>query len=432
MNLNEVVERIYREKFKPKKFVPGETPVPVSGKVFDERELIAMIEAVLDGHWTEGRFAREFEAGFSRFLGMQHCVTVNSGSSANLLALSALTSFRVPKDRRLKKGDEVIVSATSFPTTVNPIVQCGLVPVFVDPELGTYNPTPDVVRQAISSRTKAVFLAHTLGNPFLALDIQEVCEEAGMWLIEDNCDALGAKCGGRYTGTIGDLSTYSFYPAHHITMAEGGAVCTNSNYLNRIVRSFRDWGRDCYCPTGVDNTCGKRFDWTLGNLPSGYDHKYVYSEIGYNLKTTDIQAALGLAQLHKLEGFIAKRKENFEHLLRLFRELEEYFILPLWEDSVEPSWFGFPLTIRSEAGFLRRELLTFLDQQRIGTRLLFASNLTKQPSFVNYDIPYRVYGELSNADVIMHNTFWLGVYPGLTEEMLNYAFESVRVFLKTR
>lgn len=414
-------------------FIPGVSPVPVSGKVYGREEVIRMIEAVLDCHWTEGRFAKEFERRLAEFVGVQFCAAVNSGSSANLLALSALTSYRISEDRRLKKGDEVVTVAAGFPTTINPIIQNGCVPVFVDVELGTYNASVEAIANAISPKTRAVFLAHTLGNPFDVKAIRVLCDEYDLWLIEDNCDALGAKLDTQMTGTFGHLSTCSFYPAHHITMGEGGAVLTNDPLLNAIVRSLRDWGRDCACPTGVDNFCGNRFGQQHGDLPRGYDHKYVYSEIGYNLKTTDIQAALGLAQLDRLPGFILKRRENFEYLYEKFSSslLDSRFVLPVWDERAEPSWFGFPLTVRSDALFTREDLLRFLNDRKIGTRLLFAGNVTRQPYFRNYEVGHRIVGDLDNTDTVMDSTFWIGVYSGLSYEMLNYVVESFGDFLST-
>lgn len=419
----------YKDRFPKKKFVPGESPVPVSGKVFDEKELVNMVEAVMDGWWTEGKYAAAFERGLADFFGLNFCAAVNSGSSANLLALSALTSFRIPEEKRLKKGDEVITVAAGFPTTINPIIQNGLVPVFVDVALGNYNAPLESIEKAVTSKTKAVFIAHTLGNPFEVAELRKLCDKHGLWLIEDNCDALGSKYDEKLTGTFGHIATCSFYPAHHITMAEGGAVLTDDPILSKIVRSLRDWGRDCVCPTGVDNFCKNRFGWKLGDLPQGYDHKYIYSEIGYNLKITDIQAALGLAQLDKLPSFIRKRRDNFAYLYEAFKKFDKYFILPAWNEKAEPSWFGFLLTIKPEAGFEREELMRYLNDKKIGTRLLFAGNITKQPYFKNYDINYRVAGDLKNTDEIMNRTFWLGVYPGLTEEMLDYVVESVAEFI---
>lgn len=412
-------------------FIPGVSLVPVSGKVFDERELIKMIEAVLDGWWTEGKYAKEFEKRLAEFLGLKFCAVVNSGSSANLLALTALTSFRIPKEKRIKKGDEVITAAAGFPTTINPIIQNNLTPVFIDIEMGTYNPTVEAVKKAVSNKTKAVFIAHTMGNPFEVEKLMEFCDERGIWLIEDNCDALGSKYGGKFTGVFGHLSTCSFYPAHHITMAEGGAVLTNDSLLNKIVRSLRDWGRDCVCPTGVDNFCGDRFNQQFGDLPYGYDHKYTYSEIGYNLKITDIQAALGLAQLDKLPEFIRRRRENFDYLYEVFfKEFSDYFILPFWNKKASPSWFGFLLTVKDKAGFQRDDLLKFLNKRKIGTRLLFAGNVIRQPYFKNYKIKYRISGKLENSDKIMNNAFWLGVYPGLNREILDYVAMSFKEFLE--
>ena len=413
-------------------FVPGVTPVPVSGKVFGRNELVMMIDAVLEGWWTEGKFAKQFEERLAEFIGTRYCSFVNSGSSANLLALSALTSFRIPEKRRLKRGDEVITVAAGFPTTINPIIQVGAVPVFVDVELSTYNASIEAIASAVSPKTKVVFIAHTLGNPFNVRALWEFCYNRGLWLIEDNCDALGSKLDTRHTGSFGHLSTCSFYPAHHITTAEGGAVLTDDPLLNTIVRSLRDWGRDCVCPTGVDNFCGNRFGNQHGDLPHGYDHKYVYSEIGYNLKGTDIQAALGLAQLERLPEFIQKRKENFRYLYRMFEQDEaifDHFILPSWDPRADPSWFGFPLTIKPNAGFNRIDLLKFLDSRKIGTRLLFAGNATRQPYFKNYAIEHRIVGDLANTDIIMNNTFWIGVYPGLTREMLDYVIGSFKEFL---
>lgn len=415
------------------KFVPGVTPVPVSGKVFGREEILYMFDAVLQGWWTEGKFAKQFEDQLAEIVGTRYCAAVNSGSSANLLALSALTSFRIPEERRLKKGDEVITVAAGFPTTVNPIIQVGAVPVFVDVELGTYNPSVSSIAQAISPKTKVVFLAHTLGNPFDVQELRNLCDGHNLWLIEDNCDALGAQWGGRNTGTFGHLSTCSFYPAHHITTAEGGAVLTDDPLLNMIVRSLRDWGRDCVCPTGVDNFCGNRFGQQHGDLPQGYDHKYVYSEIGYNLKTTDIQAALGLAQLERLPEFIKRRRENFAYLYRAFQiEFIDWFILPSWNLYAEPSWFGFPITIKSGAGFDRIDLLKFLNDRKIGTRPLFGGNITKQPYFKNYAIEHRIVGELVNTDIIMDDAFWIGVYSGLSREMLDYVIKSFGEFLFSR
>lgn len=427
------VSRVYRKKFPSKTFAPGETCIPVSGKVFDEEEMKKMVEAVMDGHWTEGRFNREFEVKLADFVGVAFCATVNSGSSANLLSLAALTSSRLPENKRLSKGDAVITAAAGFPTTINPIIQCGMLPILVDVKLGSYNSTVDQIAEAVDrnrKKVKAVFLAHTLGNPFDLEQIKKICEEQGLWLIEDNCDALGSRYRGRLTGSFGHLSTVSFYPAHHITTGEGGAVFTNDPLLNKIVRSLRDWGRDCHCPTGIDNTCGRRFQWTLGNLPMGYDHKYVYSECGFNLKTTDLQAALGLVQLKKFPEFIRKRKENFGHLYGALREYENFFVLPVWDKNAEPNWFGFPLTVRDGVGFSRSDILDFLNKKKIQTRLLFAGNITRQPYFLDNRLKYKVCGKLKNCDVIMNNTFWIGVYQGLNKEMLDFVIHSFKDFFK--
>lgn len=428
--IRESIIRAYKDKFPVKSFIPGVSSVPVSGKVFDEKEMINMVEAVLDGHWTEGRHAKEFEKRLANFIGLKFCVVVNSGSSANLLALTALTSSKIPKENRLKKGDEVVTVAAGFPTTINPIILNGLVPVFIDVEIGSYNASFENIRQAVSEKTKAIFVAHTLGNPFEAEEFKEFCNESGIWLIEDNCDALGSKYNDRYTGSFGHISTCSFYPAHHITMGEGGAILTNNPSLNKIIRSLRDWGRDCVCPTGNDDVCGNRFGWQLGDLPSGYDHKYIYSEIGYNLKITDIQAALGLAQLDKLPDFIRKRRENFDYLYKAFRKFGDYFVLPTWDKKASPSWFGFMLAVKDKAGFKRDDLIRFLNGKKIGTRLLFAGNVLRQPYFKNYKISYRIFRELTNTDKIMKDAFWLGVYPGLNKEMLDYVVESFYEFIK--
>lgn len=428
-NLNLEIKKIYKKKFSPESFVPGESMVPVSGKVFDEKELINMVEAVMEGWWTEGKYAALFEKKLAAFFGLNFCAAVNSGSSANLLAISALTSFRIPEERRLNKGDEVITVAAGFPTTINPIIQNGLIPVFIDVALGTYNASIESIKAAISSKTKAIFIAHTLGNPFDVEELRKICDENHLWLIEDNCDALGSKYNGKLTGTFGHISTCSFYPAHHITMAEGGAVLTNDPILSKIIRSLRDWGRDCICPTGVDNSCKNRFGWKLGDLPQGYDHKYIYSEIGYNLKITDIQASLGLAQLDKLQGFIKKRKENFSYLYNAFIQYGNYFILPEWNKKSDPSWFGFLLTIKPETKFSREDILLFLNNKKIGTRLLFGGNITKQPYFKSYNIKHRIVGGLVNTDLIMNNTFWIGVYPGLSKEMLDYIIKTFNEFL---
>lgn len=426
-NLINILTRLHKEKFPSKPFVPGESFVPVSGKSFNEKEVVNMVEAVLDGWWTEGRFARLFESRMSKWLGVKYTAIVNSGSSANLVAFSALTSMKLG-EKRLKPGDEVISVAAGFPTTVNPIIQHGLVPVFVDVDMETYNANIEQIQRAITPKTKAIFLAHTLGNPYDLEAIASLCEKYDLWFIEDNCDGLGSVYNGKKTGTFGHVATCSFYPAHHITMGEGGAVFTNDSKLYLIIKSIRDWGRDCWCPTGKDNTCGKRFDWKLGELPYGYDHKYTYSELGYNLKVTDMQAALGLAQLEKVDGFVQKRKENFKYLYDNLKKFEDRIKLPKWSEKADPSWFGFLISVKDSAGFGREEIIAFLNKRRIGTRLLFAGNLTKQPYFIDRNISYRIAASLENTDRIMHNTFWIGVYPGLTEEMLEYVVKSFEDF----
>jgi CDP-6-deoxy-D-xylo-4-hexulose-3-dehydrase len=413
--------------FREKEFIPGVSDVPVSGKVIGASELRNMVEASLDGWLTTGRFNENFEEKLSNFLGIKCLLTVNSGSSANLIAFSTLTSPKL-KERAIQKGDEVISVAAGFPTTVNPIIQFGAIPVFVDVKIPTYNIDENLVEAAITKKTKAIMLAHTLGNPFNVKRIKEICDKYNLWLIEDSCDALGSKLNGQYVGTFGDLATLSFYPAHHITMGEGGAVFTNSKKLERIAESFRDWGRDCYCEPGKDNTCNKRFGWQLGDLPFGYDHKYTYSHLGYNMKITDMQAACGLAQLDRLEGFIKKRKENFNFLYKNLKELEEFLTLPEPEKGSEPSWFGFPLTLKKNNKFNRNDLIKYLNENKIGTRLLFSGNLIKQPYMKN--INFKVHGNLKNTDLIMENTFWIGLYPGLSKEQLQYSVLKIKNFFK--
>ena len=401
----------------PKSFVSGETAVPPSGKLLDGKELEYMVDASLDGWLTTGRFNDAFEKKLAQFLGVKYLITVNSGSSANLVAFSVLTSPKL-KERAIQPGDEVIGVAAGFPTTVNPILQYGAVPVFVDVELGTYNVDASKIEAAISPKTKAIMLAHTLGNPYNLDVITALCQKYNLWLIEDCCDALGSTYNGQMVGTFGDIGTLSFYPAHHITMGEGGAVFTNNLQLIRIAESFRDWGRDCFCPPGKDDTCGKRFCWKLGDLPEGYDHKYTYSHLGYNLKITDMQAACGLAQLEKAQAFIQKRKDNFTFLKKQLVSCEEFLILPEATPNSDPSWFGFPITLRENALVTRLELLKYLDSKKIGTRLLFAGNLIRQPYMKNRH--YRVSGELTNTDIVMNQTFWVGVQPALTQEMLTH------------
>jgi len=406
-----------------RKFIPGESSVPVSGKVFDADEVEKLVDASLDFWLTTGRYAKQFEREFARWMGVRHCLLVNSGSSANLVALSALTS-PVLGERRLMPGDEVITAAEGFPTTVNPIVQNGLVPVFLDAHIPTYNIDVTRLEEAVSPRTKAIMIAHTLGNPFNVDAVMEVARKYNLWVVEDTCDAIGATYNGKKVGTFGDLSTVSFYPAHHMTMGEGGAVLTQNPLLKKLVESFRDWGRDCWCDPGVDNTCGKRYDWQLGELPHGYDHKYTYSHIGYNLKLTDMQAAVGVAQLAKLDGFIERRRENFAYLLAKLRPLEEFLILPEATPNSEPSWFGFALTVRENAPFTRNELVQYLDKQKIGTRLLFGGNLLRQPAYK--DIVHRVVGGSSETDRVMNGTFWVGIYPGLNHEQLDFIVSSIQ------
>jgi len=413
--------------FKQKEFVPGVSEVPVSGKVIGSLELKNMVEASLDGWLTTGRFNEQFEKKLASFLGIKCLLTVNSGSSANLIAFSTLTSPKL-KERAIQKGDEVITVAAGFPTTVNPIIQFGAIPVFIDAKIPTYNIDESLVEEAITNKTKAIMLAHTLGNPFNVKKIKEICDKYNLWLIEDSCDALGSKFNNQNVGTFGDLATLSFYPAHHITMGEGGAVFTNSKKLERIAESFRDWGRDCYCEPGKDNTCNKRFDWQLGDLPFGYDHKYTYSHLGYNMKITDMQAACGLAQLNRLESFIRRRKENFNFLYKNIKALEEFLILPEPEKNSEPSWFGFPLTLKKNNKYNRNDLIKYLNENKIGTRLLFSGNLIKQPYMKS--INFKVHGNLKNTDLIMENTLWIGLYPGLSKEQLQYSVLKIKDFFK--
>ncbi|ANN78318.1 lipopolysaccharide biosynthesis protein RfbH [Bordetella flabilis] len=409
----------------PAPFVPGTSPVPVSGKVIGGKELELMVEASLDGWLTTGRFNALFEQRLAQFLGVEHLITVNSGSSANLVAFSTLTSARLG-ERAIKPGDEVIGVAAGFPTTVNPILQFGAVPVFVDVDLATHNIDANKIEAAIGPRTKAIMLAHSLGNPFNLDVVTALCRKYGLWLVEDCCDALGSTYRGKKVGTFGDIGTLSFYPAHHITMGEGGAVFTNDPELKRIAESFRDWGRDCYCPPGKDNTCGRRFQWKMGDLPQGYDHKYTYSHLGYNLKITDMQAACALAQLDRLDDFIAARKANFDYLKERLRSCEEFLQLPEATLHSEPSWFGFPIVLKESAEVERVDLLDYLNQRNIGTRLLFAGNLTRQPYMIGRN--YRISGELTNTDIVMNQTFWLGVFPGLQEAHLEYMVQKVQEF----
>ena len=423
----ELSKEYMREKQK-RNLVPGKDYIAASGKCVDEDDLANLIDASLDMWLTSGRYGDKFEKEFSKFLGIKHCALVNSGSSANLVAMTALTSHKLG-DKSLKKGDEVITVAAGFPTTVAPIIQNGLVPVFIDVNLKTYGFKEEDIEKAISPKTKAIFMAHTLGNPFNLNKVMEIAEKYNLWVIEDNCDALGAKYNNKYTGNFGHISTYSFYPAHHITMGEGGAILTNDDKLFNIIKSIRDWGRDCICPPGFDNVCKHRFSQKHGELPLGYDHKYVYSHLGYNLKVTDMQAAVGLAQLKKLPQFIEKRKENYNKLYNAFKELSDYFILPVPEENSEPSWFGFPITIKEDAKFTRSELTQYLENNKIGTRLLFGGNLLKQPCFTEDNYDYRVIGDLRHTDIIMNNTFWIGVCPGINDACIKYIADKMKEFV---
>jgi CDP-6-deoxy-D-xylo-4-hexulose-3-dehydrase len=420
-----LVEEYFRLAHAPMPFVPGKDPIPVSGRVYDQLDMQMLVSSSLDFWLTSGRFNELFEAEFSKFLGIKHVVTTNSGSSANLLAISALTSPQL-EEKRLKPGDEIITVAAGFPTTIAPIIQNSLLPVFVDVSLPTYNANIEALEKAVTNRSKAIFLAHTLGNPFDVDEVLRIAKENDLWLIEDCCDALGSEYRGAKAGTFGQIATFSFYPAHHITMGEGGAVVTNDEELAMIVRSFRDWGRDCYCDPGKDNTCGKRFATQHGDLPFGYDHKYVYSHIGYNLKITDMQAAVGLAQLQHLLDFIKARRERFETIKERLRPIEEFLILPEATRGSNPCWFGFPMTIRDGRKHDRLDLLRYLEQHRIGARLLFGGNLIHQPCMAGRK--FRVSGSLENTDRIMNNTFWTGVYPGLSSEMIDYFVETITKF----
>lgn len=408
-------------------FEPGRTPVPVSGKVYGETEMQLLVDAALDFWLTTGRFNDAFEPRLAAILGQRYLLTCNSGSSANLLAVSALTSPLLGA-AALQPGDEVLTCATGFPTTINPILQNNLVPVFVDVDIPTYNARTDRLAEAITPRTRAIVMAHTLGNPFDLDAVMALAREHNLLVVEDCCDALGARYDGRMVGSFGDIGTLSFYPAHHITTGEGGAVFTGNSKLKRALESIRDWGRDCWCPPGQDNTCKKRFEWQLGELPFGYDHKYTYSHIGYNLKMTDLQAAVGLAQLDRLDGFIADRRRNFNLLFEGLRDLEDRLVLPVATPKSEPSWFGFPLTVRKGAGFSRDELLLSLNESRIGTRLLFGGNLLRQPYMKGR--PYRVHGDLTSSDQVMASTFWIGLYPGLTPEMIAYTLDQIHTFIR--
>lgn len=426
-DIKELVVKHYKENLTSKPFEPGKDMVHYAGRVFDEREVVNLVDSSLDFWLTEGRFSEEFSEKICDFLGMSNVSLVNSGSSANLVAFSALTSKKLG-DRRLKAGDEVISVAAGFPATVTPIVQNGLVPVFVDVDLKTYNIDVEMMKKSITPKTRCIFLAHTLGNPFNLEEVMKLCKEYDLWLIEDNCDAFGSKYDGKYTGTFGHISTISFYPAHHITTGEGGAVVCNDEELSRIIRSFRDWGRDCYCNGGENNTCGKRFSQQFGTLPFGYDHKYVYSEVGYNLKMTDMQAAIGAVQIQKLPEFCDKRRANFKRYIEIFSKYEKFIHLPEATENSDPAWFAFIVTVKEGAPFTRDLLVKVLNKNKIETRNLFAGNMVRQPFFD--DVEYRVADNLDNTDYIMNNTFFLGTYPGLTAEMMDYIEKTVDEFMQ--
>ena len=436
MNHTEIREQIlkltreyYKEKFSENNFIPGKSRVNYAGRVFDEKELINLVDSSLDFWLTEGRFSEQFAERISDFLGIQNVILVNSGSSANLIAFSALTSEKLG-DKRLKPGDEVISVAAGFPSTVTPLIQNNCVPVFVDVDIPTYNIDIEMMKKAISERTKCIFIAHTLGNPFNIDAVLKLAKEHNLWVIEDNCDAFGSKYKGKYTGTFGDISTISFYPAHHITTGEGGAVVTDNEQLAKIIKSFRDWGRDCYCAGGENNTCGKRFSQQFGTLPYGYDHKYVYSEIGYNLKMTDMQAAVGAAQIEKLPSFCEDRKTNFLELKRIFAKYSKFFILPEATPNSDPAWFSFIVTVKENAPFKRDELTKYLNDNLIETRNLFAGNMVRQPVFINKN--FRIAEHLNNSDFVMNNTFFLGTYPGNTKEKLDYIETIIDSFMNKR
>ncbi len=419
----DLIPEYFETKWPDKEFVPGKSSVPVSGKVFDEEDLEYLIEASLDFWLTEGRFTDEFEKKFKKWFGLSVCALVNSGSSANLVAISALTSPQLG-DRQIKPGDEVITTAEGFPTTVNPIIQNGLKPVVLDAHIPTYNIDTTLLEEAVSEKTKAIMIAHTLGNPFNLDEVMRVAEKYNLWVIEDCCDAVGAEYNGQKVGTFGDIATVSFYPAHHITMGEGGAVLSKHANLKRIIESFRDWGRDCWCPPGEANTCGKRFEWKLGELPYGYDHKYIYSHVGYNLKLTDMQAAVGVSQLKKLDKFIEIRRENYTYLRSKLETFEKYLILPEATPNSNPSWFGLPITVKEDAPFTRNELVGKFESNKIATRLLFGGNLLRQPAYK--DVEFRIVGETTSSDRVMNQTLWIGVYPGLGEPQFDYMTEKVQ------
>ena len=421
------VKQLYKTRIAKKDFIPSKTSIPYGGRIYDEKELISLVDASLDFWLTAGKNARKFENAFTEFLDTKHCILTNSGSSANLLAISALTSPKLGRSQ-LKPGDEVITAACAFPTTLNPVIQNRLTPVFIDVKLGTYNIDVEKVEEAISEKTKAIYIAHTMGNPFDLEKILALTAKYGLWLVEDNCDALGSTYQNQYTGTFGDIATYSFYPAHHMTMGEGGALTTKDSKLKRIIESYRDWGRDCWCEPGCDNSCGKRFDWQLGTLPHGYDHKYIFSHIGYNLKITDLQAAIGIEQIKKLPGFIEQRKRNWSILYEGLKPHEAFFVLPEKTADSDPSWFGFILTVKSNAPFSKNDIVQYLENKKIASRSLFAGNVLRHPAY--QDISHRVVGNLANTDLTMHNTFWIGVYPGISSEMNQYILESFESYIR--
>jgi CDP-6-deoxy-D-xylo-4-hexulose-3-dehydrase len=423
----DLIRLYHNEKFLEKSFIPGKTKVNYAGRIFDEQELINLVDSSLDFWLTEGRYSEQFSEKISDFLGIENVLLTNSGSSANLLAFSALTSEKLG-EKKLKPGDEVISVAAGFPSTVTPIIQYNMIPVFVDVEIPTYNIDIDMLRRAITEKTRCIFIAHTLGNPFNLAEVMKIAKEHDLWVIEDNCDAFGSKYNDKFTGTFGHIATISFYPAHHITTGEGGAVVTNDSLLAGIVRSFRDWGRDCYCAGGENNTCGKRFSQKFGNLPVGYDHKYVYSEIGYNLKMTDMQASIGSAQMDKISNFCYIRRENHKKLLRIFSEYDQFFILPEATENSDPAWFSFIVTVKKDAPFNRDQITSFFNEHLIETRNLFAGNIVKQPAFMNKS--YRIAENLDNTDFIMSNTFFLGTFPGLDGRKINYIATIIESFLK--
>lgn len=429
--IKEDIFRLVREYYaldsEKGEFIPGKSPVPYAGRIYNDEELVRLVDSSLEFWLTAGHYAREFEERLAKFIGVKYCLLTNSGSSANLLAITALTSPKLG-GRRLCPGDEVITTACGFPTTLNPILQNQLVPVFVDIELGTYNIQSDMIESALSERTKAIFVSHTLGNPVNIRKIREIVKKYNLWFIEDNCDALGSQFDGVYTGSFGHIATCSFYPAHHITMGEGGAVLTNDHELKKIIASFRDWGRDCWCDPGCDNSCRKRFEWQLGDLPHGYDHKYIYSHIGYNLKATELQAAIGVEQLKKLPLFINERRKNYEFIREGLKKYDQFFIFPEPTPNSHPSWFGFPVLIKENAPFSRETIVRYLETKKIATRMLFGGNLLRQPAYKN--IQYRVVGSLQNTDRIVNNFFWIGVYPGLTPKMIQYVLDIFDMFMR--